>query len=134
MLNKFAQGLATLGELTEWFNNFDSRGKIKVIEQLGQYLLQTHPTKEFILEKITKIPLKDTMTPIILLRTYDLKIAIDRICKLPIDEYYKSFMSLLILFEESDTYRRINECKGNCTHSWHNKYVSDIEPIGKISF
>jgi hypothetical protein len=60
------------------------------------------------------------MTPIVILKTNNFKIALSKILKLPEDEYRKAFITLITIYKESDTYRRNSWCKDGCSHEWHN--------------
>ena len=125
ILNKIAQDKITLKEGLEWFDNLTTEIQREILLLTRTCLEQsitdkTNGDKEIIEKGIELIPLKPSMTPIILLRTKPLKTALDKILLLPDNEIQKSFISLVILFKYSDTKRRNTICKDGCNHEWHN--------------
>ena len=131
-MNKVAQGKLTLEEGLHWFKTLGPSEYRGILLELRFYLEQADPSQELINESITIVPLKPTMTPIVLFKTYPFKIAIAKVCELPDPELEKSFITLLTLFKAADTYRRIHFCKNQCTHEWHNlaeKTVNQDDPL-----
>jgi hypothetical protein len=57
---------------------------------------------------------------VVLFKTQNFKIAINKIEKLPYSELRKSFITMLSIFKIADTYRRETDCKNGCSHFWHN--------------
>ncbi|MFN8277492.1 MAG: DUF5958 family protein [Chitinophagales bacterium] len=127
LLNSFAQEKLDLDKLTYWFDSLTSENQRKTIQWTIAFLEQSHPDQETIKIAIEQIPLKPTMTPIVLLKTQSLKIALNKIVDLPDTEMKKAFISLVSLFKTSDKKRRENWCKGKCAHDWHNLDKLNIE-------
>ena len=119
-INRFAQDRINLEELLSWFSTLSNQEKREVIMTTATFLEQAHPDLETIEQGIKAIPMKPTVTPIVLLKTHSLKIAIAKILLLPERELEKSFLSLVSLFRIADTERRNKWCKDGCTHEWHN--------------
>jgi len=84
------------------------------------FIEQSRPTGEVIDAAIRKIPLKPTMTPVVILKNNSFKVALSKILALPKTEYKKAFISLITIFKAGDSYRRNTSCKDGCTHEWHN--------------
>ena len=120
LINKFVQGFLPMEELLDWFDSLDLADQRKIIGVSMMFLQQSHPNPGIFQAGIDSIPLKPTMTPIILLKTQSLKIAFNKIEKLPDNENRKSFIALVSVFKVSDTYRRETWCKDGCGHEWHN--------------
>lgn len=119
IINKFAQGLIDLNFTQDWFETHEN--KREIITWLRQYVEQSHPNEEVLKTSILTMPIEQSMTPIVLLKTNKpLRNALMAINKLPENEMKKSFVVLLWLFKTSDTYRREHFCKGNYQHEWHN--------------
>ncbi|NJY64324.1 hypothetical protein HC174_16420 [Salinimicrobium sp. CDJ15-81-2] len=120
IINHFAQEKISFEKVIDWFENLSLEEKKEVLNLTRLFLEQTHPSDLILEDGINKIPLKPTMTPITLLKTYNLKIALDKIINLPNTELKKSFISLLTIFKVADTERRNTDCKNGCSHTWHN--------------
>jgi len=127
LINSFAQDKLELEKLVVWFDSLDLDDKRKTIHLSRMYLEQSHPTQELLKIAIEQIPLKQTMTPIVLLKTKSLKIALNKIVELPDEEMKKAFISLVSIFKTSDTKRREIWCEGKCSHDWHNIHKLNIE-------
>ena len=92
---------------------------------LRNYIINSIPNKtdynsEAYQNAINTIPLKSTFTPIIILKNNSIKIAIQKLEKLPKNENEKVIKSLIWIFKITDTERRNTECKNGCGHFWHN--------------
>lgn len=120
IINKVAQDKLTVDEGMHWFKNRDRSEYRSILSWLRLYLEQSHPDQQLIDDCLQKVPLKATMTPIVLFKTQPYKVAAMNVCDLPDDELEKSFITLLTLFKYADTKRRELFCKGSCTHEWHN--------------
>lgn len=121
MINKFAQEKINLEQILDWFDIFETQIQRKIIRWTSQCLIQSHPNKETFNKAIQLIPLKPTVTAIVLLKTYkNLKVALDKIELLSDYEIKKTFITLISVFKISDTERRNTYCQGNCYHDWHN--------------
>lgn len=120
IINKIAQDKMQLEQGLEWFDSLKINEQRETITITKQFIEQCHPDPETIENAIDKIPLKNTMTPIILLKTQTLKDALNRIETLPDNEIRKSFISLVAVFKMADTKRRNTACRNGCHHEWHN--------------
>ncbi|QLH47453.1 MAG: hypothetical protein HWD58_18615 [Bacteroidota bacterium] len=116
----FAQDKIELEIILKAFNEMTNEEKRSELSWLRVYIEQSHPTKETINNAISNMPIKKTMTPIVILETNDFKTALLKICDLPENELEKSIMTLSTLFRYSDTKRRETFCKDGCNHEWHN--------------
>lgn len=120
MINSFAQEKISLERILDWFENLNLEEQRKTISRARLCLDQSHPNKETIEKAIELIPLKPTVTPIVLLKTQGLKIALQKIVLLPDNENRKVFLTLISVFKVADTIRRNTWCKDGCNHDWHN--------------
>lgn len=120
MINRFAQEKINLEQVLEWFDALDSENQFKAVASSIMCLEQSDPDQETIENVIKLIPLKETVTPIVLLKTKTLNLALRKIALLPINEYRKVFIVIIFVFKEADTKRRKFSCKDGCTHYWHN--------------
>ena len=120
LINRFAQEKITLEEILTWFEKLNSENQSEVILNAKMCLIQSHPDEETIEKAIELIPLKQTATPIVIFKNKEFKIALDKTILLPENENRKVFITLISLFKVSDTKRRINICKNECSHEWHN--------------
>ena len=101
------------------FFNFED-----VFALLKNYIFNSIPNKvdyntETYQRAINTIPLKQTYTSIVILKTYDTKIAFNKLRELPEAENKKTVTSLIWVFKITDTERRNTECKNGCSHFWH---------------
>ncbi|MFH6963805.1 DUF5958 family protein [Flavobacterium plurextorum] len=113
----FNQGLRLLLESDDF--NFED-----VFALLKNYIFNSIPNKvdyntETYQRAINTIPLKQTYTSIMILKTYDTKIAFNKLRELPEAENKKTVTSLIWVFKITDTERRNTECKNGCGHFWH---------------
>lgn len=120
LINLFAQDKIELEIILNAFNKMTIEEKRSELAWLRIYIEQSHPTKDTINEAIINMPIKNTMTPIVILENNDLKNALLKICELPENEIEISFKTLTTLFRYSDTKRRERFCKNGCNHEWHN--------------
>lgn len=120
MINSFAQEKINLELILDWFGNLDLEKQRETISRARLCLDQSHPNKETIEKAIELIPLKPTVTPIVLLKTQEFKIALHKIVLLPENENRKVFVTLISVFKIADTIRRNIWCKDGCNHEWHN--------------
>ncbi len=119
IINKIAQGILSIDNGRSWFDTLVDTEKKSVLVLIKFFIEQSHPTNEIINEAIREIPLKPTMTPVVLLNKKPFKIALAKILGLPKAEYRKAFISLITIFKAGDSYRRNTSCKNGCTHEWH---------------
>lgn len=124
IINKIAQdkidfnlGLKLLLENEQY--NFE-----ELFTTLRNYIINSIPNKtdynsEAYQNALNTIPLKQTSTPIVILKTYPTKIALNKLLELPKSENIKTITTLLWIFKITDTERRNTECKNGCGHFWH---------------
>ena len=91
---------------------------------LSNFILNFIPNKtdynsEAYQNALNTIPLRPTYTPIVILKTYPTKIALNKLLELPKSENVKTITTLLWIFKITDTERRNTECKNGCGHFWH---------------
>lgn len=96
-----------------------------ILAQLRNYIFNSIPNKtnyssETYQNAINTIPLKQTFTPIVILKTFPTRIAFNKLEELPVSEQHKAIISLLWIYKETDSQRRNTECKNGCEHKWHN--------------
>lgn len=120
ILNKVAQKKISIEEAISWFQQLQPIEQSQTLETLQMMVQQSHPTKEAIRSAIENAPVKQSVTPAVLLKTQSLKIALNKIAALPPTEHRYVFTVLMCVFQVADTQRRENECSGGCTHEWHN--------------
>lgn len=120
IINAFVQNQQPFEKVLYWFDSLDIKKQREIVFLTNFYLQQSHPSNELIEKAIELIPLKPTVTPIVLLKTQNLKIALQKIITLPDNEMRKAFISLITLFKITYTYRRTTWCKEGCHHEWHN--------------
>ncbi|UOK42157.1 MULTISPECIES: DUF5958 family protein [Flavobacterium] len=120
MINSFAQERISLEQILVWFDNLNLKKQSEAISRARLCLEQSHPNTETIEKAVELIPLKPTVTPIILLKTKVFKEALQKIILLPENEYRKAFITLISVFKVADTFRRNTWCKEGCNHEWHN--------------
>jgi hypothetical protein len=127
LINSFAQDLLDLDKLLFWFDSLNAADQQETIMWTRNFLEQSHPDQETIKVGIEQIPMKQTITPIVLLKTKTFKIALNKIVDLPDAEMKKVFVSLVTLFKVSDKERRAKWCEGECGHDWHNLDKLNLE-------
>lgn len=123
LLNQVAQGVVSLAAGFEWFLEHPVERRQRVLRVLADMVYQTHPTHEDVQKAIQEAGLKPTYTPCVLI----LKANTDRqlyqrawqISELPEAEHQKGFLLLMRLLGVADQRRRETECRGECTHWWH---------------
>lgn len=120
IINKFAQDMVSANEIQNWFNKLDIKIQKHIISIVSEFIKQTHPNQETIDNILNELPIKSIMTPVVLLKTKPLNIALNKIVNLPVTELYKTFTTLIHLFKITDTIRRETQCINGCTHPWHN--------------
>jgi hypothetical protein len=99
----------------------------KLFVTLKNYIINSIPNKtdynsEAYQNAIATIPLKPNYTPVVILKTYPTKIALNKLPLLPKSENIKTITALLWIFKITDTERRNTECKNGCGHFWHEIY------------
>lgn len=124
-INKYAQEKIELTKFLIWFDSKNEVDQKMIIRHVGEYIKQAIPDKVNWNQNeinciIPSVPLKQSFTPIILLKTKPLKIALEKIYNLPKEENKKSMIALISIFKHMDQIRRNTECKDGCNHEWHN--------------
>jgi len=122
MLNLIAQGLKTVSEGIDWFENMSVDEKNEVLRDLYILCTQAGAGCRHVDEAIKNSQLKPTYTPCVLLKKCvgnNIKDQLVKIVTLPLNEKSKSFRLLLSLFTVADKERRTERCKGECYHWWH---------------
>lgn len=98
---------------------------IQTIQSLETFILNAIPNKssyesEAYRKAISTIPLKPTVTPIVILNKNSTKIAFGKLKDLPKYEEEKIITSLVWIFKVIDSERRSTDCRNGCCHFWHN--------------
>ncbi|MGW7487560.1 DUF5958 family protein [Streptomyces sp. NPDC054786] len=120
IINEMAQGLLSLEEGVKWFTSLEEADKKEVLREIGCYAMQAHITTQDGREGVAKSGVKPTMTPAVLIVREPILDRMATIINLPAAEYTKAFRVLISTFSVADTRRRETECRGACTHEWHN--------------
>jgi hypothetical protein len=120
VLNKIAQDLISFEDGVIWFDNLELDEKNYVMSLLKLCSSQAYASKDIADIAISKIPLKETSTQVVLFKINPFKQALQKIEALSTNEHKKSFIAMLSVFKYCDTFRRNTQCKNGCTHSWHN--------------
>ena len=124
LINKIAQDRISFNQGLKLLLESDVFNFEDVFALLKNYIFNSIPNKvdyntETYQRAINTIPLKQTYTSIVILKTYDTKIAFNKLRELPEAENKKTVMSLIWVFKITDTERRNTECKNGCGHFWH---------------
>jgi len=117
-INQAAQELITLEEFFTWFDASDATSKNRTMMFLDLCLWQSHPTDEEIEEGIHLSGLKQTYTPVVIIRKNNLTVARNKLQALPEHEWKKVLTLMLHIFSVADM-RRKKACGDDCSHWWH---------------
>ncbi|MFI9200857.1 DUF5958 family protein [Streptomyces sp. NPDC053048] len=120
IINEFAQGLRSLEDVVAWFSSLEQVDQRAVLREVVRYAMQAHATVNDAREGLLRSGVKPTMTPAVLIVREPILEQMGKIISLPPSEYVKSFRVLLFTFAAADTRRRETECRGTCSHAWHN--------------
>ncbi|MFJ5798485.1 DUF5958 family protein [Streptomyces decoyicus] len=120
ILNEMAQGLLSLEEGVRWFSSLDEDEKKEVLHEIVRYAMQAHITTQDGREGVEISGVKPTMTPAVLIVREPIIERMGTIINLPPAENAKAFRVLISAFSVADTRRRETECRGACSHEWHN--------------
>ncbi|WP_094211502.1 DUF5958 family protein [Streptomyces sp. 2R] len=120
VINEVAQNVRSLEEGVEWFSGLAPEEQQSVLHEIALYLMQAHVTVKDGREGLEKSGVKATMTPAILIVREPILEQVGKIERLPQQEYLKAFRVLISTFAVADTRRRETQCKGSCSHAWHN--------------
>ncbi|WP_374206801.1 DUF5958 family protein [Streptomyces noursei] len=120
IINEFAQGLRSLEDSVAWFSSLEQVEQKSVLHEVVRYVMQAHATVNDAREGLLRSGVKSTMTPAVLIVREPILEKMGKIINLPPGEYVKSWRVLLSTFAVADTRRREMECRGTCSHAWHN--------------
>ncbi|MFL4950509.1 DUF5958 family protein [Streptomyces sp. MMS24-I31] len=120
IINEVAQGIHSLDEAVDWFSALDEGERDSVLREIVLYSIQVHVTTEDGRAGLARSGVKATMTPAVLIVREPILEQIGKIAGLPSNEHVKAFRVLLSTFAVADTRRRETECRGSCSHAWHN--------------
>ncbi|MFF7845497.1 DUF5958 family protein [Streptomyces ossamyceticus] len=120
IINEVAQGMRGLDDAVDWFSSLDEEGQDAVLREIVLYLIQVHVTAQDGRDGLARSGVKATMTPAVLIVREPILEQVGKIASLPPNEYLKAFRVLLSTFAVADTRRRETECRGTCSHAWHN--------------
>lgn len=109
-----------LDEAVDWFSSLDEEDQDSVLREIVLYLIQVHVTAQDGRDGLASSGVKATMTPAVLIVREPILEQVGKIASLPPNEYLKAFRVLLSTFAVADTRRRETECRGACSHAWHN--------------
>lgn len=119
-ISLYAQDKLSRIGISNWFGSLDKNTKSDTLNKLYWFIINAKPSIEEIDSSISNSNLKRTYTPIVLILKEQINISIPKILDLPESEWDKSFILLLEIFKTADSRRRNNDCKGKCSHEWHN--------------
>ena len=119
-INQIAQGLVSMEDGLKWFNDASPEQRVEIMRSLDLCVFQSHPTEDDIEKGIKKSGLKQTYTPCVLILKKPLDQAREQIMSLADLDLRRSFVLLISVFSVADSRRRETECKGQCSHEWHN--------------
>ncbi|MFE9776385.1 DUF5958 family protein [Streptomyces sp. NPDC005931] len=120
IINEAAQGILGYEESVDWFSSLEPFEQRAVLQEVVRYSMQAHATAEDGREGVSQSGVKPTITPAVLIVRAPILEQMGKILNLPPSEYVNSFRVLLSTFTVADTRRRETECRGSCSHPWHN--------------
>ncbi|MEV0445944.1 DUF5958 family protein [Streptomyces spectabilis] len=120
IINEVAQGIRSLDDAVAWFSSLEQVEQKAVLHEVVRYVMQAHATVDDAREGLARSGVKPTMTPAVLIVREPILEQMGKIINLPPGEYVKSIRVLLSTFAVADTRRRETECRGTCSHAWHN--------------
>jgi hypothetical protein len=120
IINEIAQGLIRLDEGVRWFSALESAQQKAVLREVVNYSMQAHATVEDGREGVARSGVKPTANPAVMIVREPLPDRMAKIISLPDSENVKAFRVLVSTFSVADTRRRETECRGTCSHAWHN--------------
>ncbi|MEW2070777.1 DUF5958 family protein [Streptomyces globosus] len=120
VINEVAQGLRALDDAVAWFSSLEQAQQKAVLHEVVRYAMQAHATVNDASEGLPRSGVKPTMTPAVLIVREPILEQMGKIINLPPGEYVKAFRVLVSTFAVADTRRRETECRGTCSHAWHN--------------
>ncbi|SHG62173.1 hypothetical protein SAMN05443549_105143 [Flavobacterium fluvii] len=125
IINEIAQNKIEFNEGCQTVLNDKGFNFETIFSCLRNYIFNSIPEKtnyntQTYQNAIKTIPLKSTFTPIVILKSFDTKIAFNKLEKIIENEREKTIIALLWILKQTDTERRNTECKNGCGHDWHN--------------
>ncbi|MEU0042668.1 DUF5958 family protein [Streptomyces werraensis] len=120
VINEVAQGLRALDDAVAWFSSLEQAQQKAVLHEVVRYAMQAHATVNDAREGLPQSGVKPTMTPAVLIVREPILEQMGKIINLPPGEHVKAFRVLVSTFAVADTRRRETECRGTCSHAWHN--------------
>ncbi|MCW2259665.1 MULTISPECIES: DUF5958 family protein [Sphingobacterium] len=125
LINQIAQDKIEFNQGSSFILNHANFEFELVFTLLRNYIVNSIPEKvnyttDTYIQAIASIPLKPTLTPVVILKSFPTKIAFNKLEILRKDEQQKTIIALLWIFKQTDTQRRNTECKNGCGHDWHN--------------
>ncbi|MEU7640788.1 DUF5958 family protein [Streptomyces sp. NPDC039016] len=120
IINEIAQGLLSVDDGVKWFSSLEEAEKKEVLHEIVRYAMQAHITTQDGQTGVAKSGVKPTMTPAVLIVREPIIERMGTIINLPPAENTKAFRVLISAFSVADTRRRETECRGACSHEWHN--------------
>ncbi|GAB3047301.1 DUF5958 family protein [Spirosoma pulveris] len=129
-VNQFGQGVLSIESLLLHFSQMSEVGKRDYLTYLGGLIWQSKPVEADIEQAITHSSLKPTYTPCVVLRTHRLRIGINQLVKLPVNELEKVYRLMLSLFKEA--YQRRFQEEGEGSGKWWYCDLSTDDVIERI--
>ncbi|MDH5547969.1 MAG: DUF5958 family protein [Gammaproteobacteria bacterium] len=120
-INKIAQNLISVDDGLKWFEDSDENQKMDIMRSLDMCIFQSHPTVEDIDLGMQNSGLKETYSPCVLIRSKPFNEARQKVLSMTGLDQYRAFQLFVAIFAAADNRRREMECKGGCSHEWHNK-------------
>ncbi|WP_392970594.1 DUF5958 family protein [Streptomyces sp. LN245] len=120
IVNEIAQGLSQLDEGASWFSTLEPAQQKAVLREVVSHSMQAHATVEDGREGVARSGVKPTANPAVMIVREPLPDRMAKIINLPDSENVKAFRVLVSTFSVADTRRRELECRGSCSHAWHN--------------
>lgn len=117
-VNQFGQDVCSIESLLQHFSQMSEVIKREYLNDLTNLIWQSKPLEADIEQAITDSVLKNTYTPCVVLRTHGLKIGLNQLVNLPINELEKVYRLMLSLFKEAYQ-RRFKQEKGNSDKWWY---------------
>ena len=119
-INKLAQGMISLEDGLEWFDESSAKDKNNIMGTLDLCIFQSHPTAEDIEIGIASSKLKETYSPCVLVRKKHLNEVRAKVRNMTGIDQRRGFILFLSIFSIADARRRETQCINGCTHDWHN--------------
>ena len=119
-INRLAQGAEPIEEGDAWFNESSPEQRLEILRSLDACIGQSHPTEEDIKVGMAESGLKDTYSPCALVLQKPFNLARQKALSMEGLDQERAFKLFLFIFSVADRLRRETQCKGGCTHEWHN--------------